>query len=260
MKVSTALIAIVSSLTLYACGSSGSVASTGSSGLTQAQVQALISQAVTPLQNQIATLQSQVGALQSSSSAAPAIFIRAPNAPAVKVASQPRGVSAKATPSTCTGIGTLTGRPNNSDPLSTDNISGVSCTGYYFTISGAATSADSAIVQPAPAAVTIGYDGPGCTGNAYALASFNGTGITEGAVANGAVFRAYSGTNDPTNPSSYLMLKAGTTLSSPNILSVLQGSSCSSFSGQLSGYPLVTNDQTVSGVASAPIPGPVTIG
>lgn len=247
------LLAALSTVVLYACGNS---ASDASSGLTQAQVQTMITQATTPLENQITALQSQVAAIQSA--AEPAVFIKAPNAPAVKVQlkSQLRNKSTSTSTTTCTGLGTLTGRPDSSDPLSTDNISGVSCAGYYFTVSGAATSTDNAVIQPPPPSVAIGYDSPGCTGNAYALESFNGTGITQGAVANGAVFTV----GDPTSPANYLMLKAGTASTTPNILSVLQKGSCISFSGTLSGYALVTNDSTASGVPSAPIPGPVTIG
>lgn len=242
----------LSAIVLYACGSSGSSAS---SGLSQSDVQAMITAAVTPLQNQIAALQTQVSGIQQA-----AVFIKAPNAPAVKVASQLRGISVKATTTTtCTGLGTLTGRPNTSDPIASNNLSGISCTGYYFTVSGAATSAQTAIVQGPPPVVTIGFDAPNCTGNAYMIANFNGTGVSQTAVANGAVITI----GDPTVAAHYWMLKPGTAATNPNILSMFNSAppgGCFSWSGSASGYALAPNDPTVSGVPSAPIAGPVTIG
>lgn len=245
----TVILVALSAVVLYACGSSGSSAS---SGLSQSDVQAMITQAVTPLQQQITALQNQVNGMGP----APAVFIRAPNAPAIAIKAQQRGTSQKAATTTCPGIGTLTGRPNDSDPIATNYISGVSCTGYYFTVSGAATSASSATVQPAPAVVTIGFDAPNCTGNAYVIASFNGTSISQAALANGAVMT----TGNPAVAANYWMLKPGTAVTTPNFLSILNGTTCSSWSGSISAYALVPNDPTVSGVSNAPIPGPVTIG
>lgn len=246
-------LALLSAVFLYACGSSGSQASS-SSGLTQSQVQTLIAQALAPVQQQVSTLQSQVSALQGS--ATPAVFIRAPNAPAIAIKAQARGTSQKATAPTCTGLGTLTGRPTDSDPLATDDISGVSCTGYYFTVSGAATSAQSADIQGPPSGVRVWFDAPNCTGNAYVTINPSG-GLSQGALANGAVFTI----GDPTVAANYLMLKPGTASSQPNLQSDLQNGACTNTAvSQLVVYPLVTNDSTVSGVPSAPIAGPVTIG
>lgn len=252
----TVLLAALSAILLYACGSSGSSAS---SGLSQSDVQAMITAAVTPLQQQIATLQGQVSTLQQSGS--PAIFIRAPNAPAIAIKAQLRGTSSKATTTTtCTGLGTLTGRPDNSDPITSNNLSGVSCTGYYFTVSGAATASDTAIVQAPPSAVTIGFDAPNCTGNAYVIANFNGTSMSQTALANGAVITI----GNPTVAANYWMLKPNTAVTTPNILSAFNSApnygGCFSWSGSLSAYALAPNDPTVSGVPSAPITGPVTIG
>lgn len=252
------LAAVVSTLMLYACGSSGSSASSAP-GLTQAQVQSLISAAVAPLQQQVTTLQGQVATLQSAGAAAPAVFIKAPNMPAAKVARQ---LSNKAgSGPTCTGLGTLTGRPTSSDPISSDDVSGVSCTGYYFTVSGAATSSDNAIVQGLQGNLPVWYDAPNCTGNAYVTVGAGSQSLSNGALANGAVFRAYlASADDPTNTASYLMLQPGTASSEPTLLSELQNGQCGAVSvTQFVVYELATNDQTVSGVPSAPIPGPVTI-
>ncbi len=244
-----ALMAMLTCVALYACGSGSSSASSGG-GLTQAQVQALINTAITPLQQQIATLQSEV----ASASPAPAVFIHAPNAPAVAVKAQLRDKTSAAP--TCTGLGTLTGRPSDSDPFTTNLLSGVSCSGYYFTVSGAATSAETSTVQPAPAAIKVWFDGPNCSGNAYVQGPTAPWGVTATILANGAVLT----TGDPTQSASYWMLKPGTVAASANLQSVLQGGTCSSYVTAIPVYALVPNDQSVSGVPSAPIPGPVTIG
>lgn len=257
----SALFALFASVALYACGSSGSQASSGA-GLTQSQVQALISQAVTPLQQQIATLQ------QSS---APAVFIKAPNAPAISIKAQSRGTSQKAAASTCTGLGTLTGRPSDSDPMATDLIAGVSCTGYYFTVSVAATSAQSAQVQPAPNNIPVYYDAPNCTGNAYIVVG--GRGVSQGALANGAVFTtANTFDGNPGYVVSYWMLEPSAASSQPTLLSSSSGDAVNGDPTQINQtctnatttgmtvYALAPNDPTVSGVPSAPVQGPVTIG
>lgn len=243
----TVLFAALSAILLYACGSSGSSAS---SGLSQSDVQAMITAAVTPLQQQIATLQGQVSTLQQAQT--PAVFIRAPNAPAIAIRAQLRGTSAKTTTTTttCTGLGTLTGRPNNSDPITSNDLAGVSCTGYYFTVSGAATASDTAVVQPLASTLFVWFDAPNCTGNAYV--TIGSGSLSNGALANGVVF---------TVGTSYFMLKPGTASAQPNLLSDWQGGSCSNTTvSKLVVYPLAPNDPTVSGVPSAPVTGPVTIG
>src|SRR5256885_1960993 len=227
-----------------------------SSGATAAQVRELQA-----LQQQVTDLQTQVATLQHS--AAPAVFIRAPNAPAVKLA--PRAsdkITAFATSaaSTCTGLGTLTGRPSDSDPIKSDNVSGVSCAGFYFTVSGGAASTATALVQPLQSALAVWFDSPNCTGSAYvSVANGSAQSLSSGALANGAVFRAYAAVNDPTDVSSYWMLKPGTAKVAPLLLSYLQGLQCSATSLSFDVYQLEPNDPTVSGVPSAPIPGPVTI-
>jgi hypothetical protein len=234
------LLALASTIALYACG--GNTTSSADTGVTQAQVQSMIAAAIAPLQQQINSMQP---------SASPAVFIKAPNAPAVKVASQMHGDKSQSAPPSCTGLGTLTGRPSTSDPIASNLISGISCTGYYYTISGAATSAQQAVVQPLSGALTVWFDSPNCQGNAYVSLNSGNQSVSPGAVANGAVF---------TVAGAYWMLKPGTAVSDPAILSSYQSGQCSAFSGSWDMYQLAPNDQTVSGVPSAPIPGPVTIG
>lgn len=252
MKTFLAVIfSFLAPICLSACGSSGSQAP---SGLTQSQAQALISQAVAPLAQQVTTLQADISTLQQSS--APAVFIQAPNSAPVAIKSQSRGTSRKSTPPTCSGLGTLTGRPTDSDPLATDDISGVSCTKYYFTVSGAATSSQNADIQGPPPGVRVWFDAPNCTGNAYVTISPS-SGLSEGALANGAVFTV----GDPTVAANYLMLKPGTASGQPNLQSNLQAGVCTNTTvSQLVVYALVPNDSSISGIPSAPIQGPITIG
>lgn len=249
------LIGALSAFVLYACGGGQSNA-----GMTNAQVQALIASAIAPLQAQVNTLQTQVNALEGQT--APAVFIQAPNGPTVAVKRQ-RNFGQKTsttTTSTCTGLGTLTGRPRSSDPIESNNLSGISCTGYYFTVSGSATSAQTSYIQGVAPEINVWWTNANCTGNPYVAAG--GTGmlgpVSSGAIANGFVFT----TIDPTTGNLvYWMLKAGTTAASANVLSVQSGTAgCNPATGPLSLYAVVPNDQTVSGIPSAAIPGPVTIG
>lgn len=260
------VIGALSVLLLYACGGSSSQASSGT-GLTQSQVQALIAQAVTPLQQQVTSLQTQVTTLQQG--AAPAIFIQAPNAPSVKMQIRAQ-LSAKATGTTsaptCTGLGTLTGRPADSDPIVSNNLSGVSCTGYYFTVSAAATSSAQGYIQPLSPQIAVLYSAPGCTGQPYVGVgqlpyTWDGVplqGVAEGALGAGAVFTI--GSPGGGDPSAYWMLPAGAASASLNMESAYWQGQCIAATFTLTAYPLQTNDAATSGVPSAPIPGPVTIG
>lgn len=242
---------------LVACGGS-SVASSGSSGLTQTEVQALISAAVTPLQSQIAVLQSQVNSLQASSGASKAaVFIRAPNAAQV-MARQTRGMQSepsitRALPSPCNW--TLTGRPNTSNPISDNTYAGVSCTGYYFLITGAATG-DVAGIQ-APNTLVVQWDGPSCTGNAYVV-----QGVSAGARVNGFVFvtNFNNAVADP-NASDYWYVAPATPLTNnvAAMSSFTPGMGCTSVSGTIVGWAALPNDESVTGIPSAPVPGPVLI-
>lgn len=240
-------LAVVAVIT--ACNSGVTSAGTG---LTSATVQTMINASIAPLQREISQLQS---------AAQPAVYIQAPNQPAVSTKEHRHAAGAA-----CTGLGTLTGRPDSSDPLQTDNLSGVSCTGYYFTVSGAATSSDFAYVQPLPPSVGAAYTAPDCGGTPYLLASsstisWNGVyvlGATQSAVGNGAVFTL--GSSGGAIPLAYWMLPAGATAANINMLSFYFQGQCEEFSFTLPAYELLPNDPTTSGVPSAPIPGPVTIG
>lgn len=248
------LIGAVSMFVLYACGGAQSNA-----GTSPAQVQALIASAIAPLQAQVNTLQTQVDKLEGQT--APAVFIQAPNVPAQTVKERNFGQkTSTTTTTTCTGLGTLTGRPRSSDPIESNNLSGISCTGYYFTVSGSATAAQTSYIQGISPSVNVWWSNANCGGIPYVAAA--GTGllnpVSNGAIANGFVVT----TIDPTTGEPvYWMLKAGTAAASANVASVYSGSGgCNPTTGPLSLYALVPNDPTISGVPSAAIPGPVTIG
>lgn len=244
MKSKSVLTTLASALAVAAL-----ITACGGGQATSAADTSQLQSEITTLQSQVAQLQTEVAAL----GAAPAVFIKAPNAPTVKVAEQMRTASQKATTtSSCTGLGTLTGRPSNSDPIASNLISGVSCAGYYYTLNGAATSADTSTVQPLEASLPVWFDSPGCAGNAYVTVGAGSQSLSVGALANGAVFTV-NGT--------YWMLKPGTASAQPNLLSEFVNGNCINNSvSQLVVYPLAPNDQTVSGVPNAPIQGPVTIG
>lgn len=242
---------------LVACGGS-SVADSNSNDLTQAQVQTMIASAVTPLQSQIADLQSQVQALQAKSgSSQAAVFIRAPNA---AMARQTRTIggslaSTRGLPAPCNW--TLTGRPTTSDPIGGNTYAGVSCTGYYFLITGSVAGGLSGVMRSAN--IGIGWDGPGCTGNAYVT-----SGVSPGATVNGFVFAvnvanpAYVGPD--TNPADYYYVPAASQPVTVTIASYFQdGRGCLSGGALANAYAALPNDESVTGIPSAPIPGPVLI-
>lgn len=181
-RMLAASAAVLFGFVLYACGGSSS---TAGGTITQAQFDQMLqaSTLFTALQNQV-----------------PAVFIKAPNmkAYAARTMTMRRTYAVGATSpqpqltGTCTGIGTLTGRPNSSDPISSGILSGVSCTGYYFDISEAADSTQNGVIQKLPTSVVIMFDGAGCTGNMYIPENYTVGGQPPagiGIFANGMVFR-----------------------------------------------------------------------
>lgn len=251
-----AVLPTLSVIALVTACNTGTTNASSGSAVTSAEVQSMINASIAPLQQQIATLQ--------GSSAA--VFIRAPNAPPVTVAHQlSRKASGSPSTSSCTGLGTLTGRPPNSDPIASNDLSGVSCAGYYFTVSGAQSASTDGYIQPLNAGIAIWYDGPNCTGNSYvALSSgswYSSWGIGTGAVSNGAVFTIVPpGTsNNPTNTSLYWMLPAQEAPTSPLLVSAFVNGQCVQQGGTFPVYQLQQNVPATSGVPSAPIPGPITI-
>lgn len=237
--------------------------SSASSGVTQAELAAAIASAVTPLEAQIATLQSQVSTLQQGQSKVSSLklAIVAPNS----AQAQRRGTFAPASatsPSSCLTIGTLTGHPTTSDPISSGVLSGISCTGYYFNVSEA-TSSQQGDIQQLTNGVLVGFDGAGCTGNAYVEPGMQ---FADASVIGGVVFvmdtSNAGGNPDYSNPANYWYVPAGESESGYTAASFYSfGSGCSvARSIQTAGYPTMQNDPSVTGEDSAPIPGPVLPG
>lgn len=243
---------------LVACGGSSVAQSSG--GLTQADVQAMIATAVQPLQQQVATLQAQVQALQSQGGTRPAVFITAPNAPVAT-----RSIT-RAGPNTCTSIGTLTGRPTQSDAIRGTIYSGLSCTLYNFNITGAATAADSGLIQPLSGGVDVDFTGANCTGNAFVRSTGS---VSPLAVASGVVFtlnpQDTSGAGmqfaDYSNPANYWYIPAGQPMDTTTpIVSSWQSSGCFAANvGTAFGWAALPNDPVITGIQSAPVQGPVLI-
>ncbi|MDE2101216.1 MAG: hypothetical protein KGL39_28480 [Patescibacteria group bacterium] len=249
---------------LVACSGSSSA----DTGLTQSQVQTMITAAVSPLQQQIATLQTQVQTLQASTGSVARVFITAPNASAATALA--RRVTRASSGAPCTGIGTLTGRPSTSDPMSSGLYSGISCTGYYFDISGA-IAGGVANLQPLPyAQYIVAYDGANCTGDAYLVPRSDTVDTLQILAQSGMVFLfdPNTVTPSPTVAANYWYLKAGTTAVPFTEASLSYGAlaqPCTDASVTVSGFsftsgfPIQANDSAVTGIPSAPIPGPVLI-
>ena len=252
---------------LVACGS-GVVATSGSDEARISALEATVQQQAT----QIAALQTSVNAL--STAAKPAVFIKAPNAATlIKTAMSKGRKPAAVDPSTCTGLGTLTGRPDNSNPITSDLLAGLSCTGYLYVITQAVNASEQSVLQGLPVRSYF-YATYDCTGPAYV--SRNGTYglLSSGVFQSGVVLRAPSSPaapTDPNDPSTYFYLPAlGQTTSAvfgSYVTSLLNGVNCQSLAGLPQPQPpvedaieLLPNDPAVTGFPSAPIPGPVTIG
>ncbi len=265
---------------LAACGGSGSA----SSGPTMAQFNALQAQ-VQALQTQLDTVQSgqqanqtaiadlqsgqqanqtAIADLQSSSTAVSSLklAIVAPNAMAARRARLRAPNTSTASPPACLTIGTLTGHPQTSDPISSGVLSGISCTGYYFNVSEAPASADGDL-QELTNGVLVGFDGAGCTGNAYVEpgAQFAAVSVESGVVFVMDTANA-GGTPDYANAANYWYVPAAESETSYTAASYyLFGTGCHSAQPvQTGGFMAAANDSAVTGEISAPIAGPVLPG
>lgn len=261
-RMFAATAVLIFGMVLYACGAGTSSAVTGT--LTQAQFDSLLSTS-----SAFTSLKAQVAAIGSA-----AVYIKAPNATAYSARSASRrtesvggsntGVMPAATTG-CPGIGTLTGRPTSSDPLQSSIASGISCTGYYFDVSMAATSSEYGYIQWVPATAQLAWDGTNCTGNMYV--GINGFGT--GAATNGAVFRWAPGgegaagltASSEADTSTYYEVKPGAA-QTVTVLSTNGGADSTCTPATISGfvgYAVIPNNVTDSGIESAPIQGPIVI-
>lgn len=261
---------------MWGCGSSSSAATTDP---TVAALQA----AVATLQSDVKTLQSQVAALQaqpSGSGSTPAVYIVAPNDKAANAVARDayqalmrrRTTEAVATTTAttqavtpCTGIGTLTGRPFNSDALGSNKLSGKSCTGYLFNISTALTG-EYGYIQPLLTGQLL-FTGMNCSGDMYVSPYWYKNGVptfTEEGVNDGAVFTFDPNNLGPNDTSTYYMVQAGETATTGLTMASLwdtAANSCQSTTiDSIATFLVQPNNSTTTGIGSAPVAGPVTVG
>lgn len=247
------------------CGSSATSAADDDStyatmaALTALQASLTATQAqVTTLQAQVTTLQTQITALPV---ARPAVFIKGP-AVAAKT-SRTRAVAGCVSSGT---LGTLTGRPSSSNPISDDDEAGISSTGYYFTITSAPTANDCGYLQTIPYGVTVYFSDALC----HDVEGVSG--MSNGAIAQGFVFHMDLDGTDPafTDAGHYWSLVAGKSPVSMNYQSLTAESdkvhvTClptfgtTNNSGTTMAYPVQNNDTSVTGIPNAPVQGPITV-
>lgn len=218
---------------------------------------------ISALTNAQARLQTQVTAL--SSGPRPTIFVTAPRSPAVRAMEAKRAATsgvrgaANAGEAACNGLGTLTGQPDTSNPVSSGMIGAISCTGYRYVVSDAVSADEEGMIQPVPPEATV-WATTDCTGQAYVRRT-QGSGLSAGVFAQGAVFSV----RDPADGTTtgYVAVYPST----PR-MTIPFGSfrdrfnRCQAFAGDVTienAIPLMPNDEAITGVPSSFITGPILI-
>lgn len=228
---------------IVACGGSSSA----DNGVTQAQMQAAITAAITPLQTQIKTVQ---GELPHN-----LIISRGGSVFGMRTLEEGDVTSAPGVTTASTFTATFLGPPTGNIFGMTQQI-GMSSTNYLF-ISNADGATESAGLP-----VTILYEAANCQGPAFTILA---AGISTANVQQGIVFGI--GATGDNVAADYLMLKAGTAPVADFANSELQAipgtPSCINISpgpnNYTATYPLVQNNPSVSGVPSGPF-SPTTLG
>ncbi|HYW75576.1 MAG TPA: hypothetical protein VFA48_03000 [Gammaproteobacteria bacterium] len=237
----TVALAIAVGFIVTACNGSSSSAS---SGVTLAQFQAL--------QTQVQTLQANYTSLSNRFTA-------------LKLAVSQGGSSstANAVYATSSTTSTCAWTLINAN-ITSNELQAATCNGYYVNISEA-TSAGNGYVQPLSSLISLGFSGASCTGSLYVLTNFNNSGLSESAAVSGVVF-FFDTTNlgqPPTGSSAgnaayYWYVPANSVATQTSLQSVWTNHSCLAWnSGQLPAYQVLQNDESATGVASGPRPGPV---
>jgi len=224
-------------------GNTGPDASAGDLAALEAQV--------TALSGTVTALQAQVTASEASR---PAVFLRSASTTSgsARSASGLRANAEEPAPEgPCSNIGTLTGRPTNGDPILTTRIAGVSCMGFLFVLDDSGATAD--VAEPPPSAVF--FETADCTGQPYMSPNNGGATISPAAYNQGAVFRVNG---------EYVYLPPATSavMATVNIGSRVDNGVCVPFGSVPVDFSiaLLPNDVMVTGVASAPIAGPIVVG
>lgn len=270
--------------TVVACNGSSDA---GTSGVSQAAFNALVKRVealeadkkaqakqIAALQNTGATL---TQAIETNADALASVarlkrsylWIGTPNATLPDTAS-PRSTlslesTATATTETmpCIGLGNISGWVDNSNPLASSTLAGTQCTGYQYLVK-AATASQTAKILPLVGA-TFYFTGANCTGSIYV------SGPAATASVNGYVFTAdfdadEMAGDDWADAANYYYVAAGSPLSQVAAQSLFStgedngGGGCQPWlvvGHQPFGWAVLPNDPAVTGIQSAPYPGPV---
>lgn len=215
----------------------------------------------------------------ASSAWEPFLVLKAPHAPAASLAAVTaadrkfqhehgwyevfvhEAVAATVNSPACPGIGTVS-PPDSADT----SYHATSCTGVLYQLSPCPRANTDCVVQGLAAGQAILFDTAGCTGNMAVTPNFQTFGtpsISDIAVIQGIVFRYDPGNLGASDPTTYLMVAPATPPAPFTVQSefAFEDGGCKPVSGvTLPAYPVVANDPSITGMASATIPGPVSVG
>lgn len=241
MKPMNFLAALAAALFLWACGGN----SGADGGVSVAQMNAAIAAAITPLQAEISALQSE---LPHNLIVSHGGVLSASRTYALRPVGDVPSAATVAAPATV--LATFLGSPSGSVFGMTQQVGISNSTNYLFIASADGTTANSAGLP-----VTILYESLNCQGPAFTILV---AGLSTANITQGVVFG--TGPVGDTTASDYLMLKAGTlpqpdfanseleaTPGSPTCVNISPGPN-----NYTATYPLVQNDQAVSGIPSGP--------
>jgi hypothetical protein len=254
---------------LVACGGTSNA---DSGGPTMAQFNALKAQVATlegtvsDLQATVADLKATVKTIPKTNAAADLyLAIKAPNvnhAANARHRAMALGLSQReeaANP--CTTLGTLTGHPRTSSPIHSNALAGISCTGYLFTVSAAAEG-ETAYIQPFadnpprakyPDRVGVYFTTDNCTGTAYLRDSET----TAALRAHGGVFARVVSAEGLDDPNAYFYVPANAPVKKNITTASRDSGGCEPAHFTMDAYKVLVNDPSITGIDSAPIPGPV---
>lgn len=141
-----------------------------------------------------------------------------------------------------------------------DTLQGMSCNGYHFTVNEAPKGKEAFLGTPA----IVYYPDANCQGQPYVQQPVPGqAGIDVDTVINGGVWYYAPNAMSPTDPASYVYLPAGETQDNVAIASYMTVGAtytCTELAiPSLTVYALQQNDESITGIASAPVSGPVAI-
>lgn len=257
---------------LVACG--GGAAALSASDNARLMAVEAIAALVPGVQSQVATLRTELNAAQARIIAlqgrrgGPQVLtpgaanVRALHTRMAEAAAKPGATAAlvNAAENGCTGLGTFLGRPDTSNPISSNLISGESCTGFLFVISDALNSSERGLLRSIPQ-TSFFYETPNCTGTRYVSRNFNMDVLSADVFIKGVVWaETVLSTGEITG---YYMLNPASPRSAPLVTSVMTSPGvCAPFpvpEPVPDSLPVLPNDEMVTGIPSSPVPGPITV-